>query len=43
MENCEKYNFPTEPIELEFSYALSNSYAFAGNTASILLGACDEE
>lgn len=43
MENCEKYNFPTEPIELEFFYALSNSYAFAGNTASILLGACDEE
>ncbi len=38
MEGCEKHLFPVEATKLRYSYAMSNSYAFAGNTASILLG-----
>ena len=36
-ENCASYVYPQEALERELKYALSDSFAFGGNTASVLL------
>ena len=38
MEECAEFNYITEKQHKLIRYALSNSFAFAGNTASILIG-----
>ena len=38
MGRADSINLPTDGINKKIDFALSNSYAFAGNTASILLG-----
>lgn len=43
MDECDQHVFPLETVDAEISYAFSNSFAFAGNAASILLGRCHEE
>ena len=43
MDVSEAHDFLTEKVETKVNYALSNSYAFAGNTASILLGRVENE
>ena len=36
MEECSSYVYPASPVEKNAEYALSDSFAFGGNTASIL-------
>jgi len=36
MEECSTYVYPVSPVEKDAEYALSDSFAFGGNTASIL-------
>jgi 3-oxoacyl-[acyl-carrier-protein] synthase II len=44
IEGFEKYDFvPNKSREVSINYAISNSYAFAGNTASIAVGRYLEE
>ena len=38
MEECSSNNFITTGKKMSIRYAISNSFAFAGNTASILIG-----
>lgn len=37
MEECSLYSYPKKAVEKEIFYALSDSFAFGGNTASLLL------
>lgn len=43
MQSCEKFDYVTEKSSRNIRYALSNSFAFAGNTASLLLGSYSED
>ena len=36
-EECSSFVYPVEPVEKRTDYALSDSFAFGGNTASVLL------
>ena len=38
MDECDETVYNTEAVERPIKYALSNSFAFAGNTSSILVG-----
>lgn len=43
MQACQKFDYVTEKCSRNIRYALSNSFAFAGNTASLLLGRYNED
>ncbi|WP_449077990.1 beta-ketoacyl-[acyl-carrier-protein] synthase family protein [Ruminococcus sp.] len=43
MQACKEFDYVTEKRSKNIRYALSNSFAFAGNTASLLLGSYNED
>lgn len=43
IDECGDANYNNKTIDKEVNFALSNSFAFAGNTASILIGAYKDE
>lgn len=43
MQSCAEFDFPNQKQNKNIRYALSNSFAFAGNTASILMKRYEED
>ncbi|MNJ81926.1 3-oxoacyl-(acyl carrier protein) synthase II [compost metagenome] len=43
MEHSEFIVLPTEAVPMEYSYALSNSFAFGGNCVSVVVKKLAEE